>query len=148
MTATAPASIAVPDVERELVVDMLRRGLPFAPVLVVASALIWGANGAWSALVAVAVVVVNLALSALALTWAARTSPAALMATALGGFLARMLLVTVVVVAVRHQPWINLTALAITILATHLGLLFWELRYVGATLAFPGVKPPRTGADV
>jgi hypothetical protein len=72
------------------------------------------------------------------------------MATALGGFLARMMLVTLVVVAVRHQPWIDLPALAITILATHLGLLFWELRYVGATLAFPGVKPgtkpPQTGA--
>ena len=26
-------------------------------------------------------------------------------------------------------------------LVTHLGLLFWELRYVSASLAFPGLKP-------
>jgi len=31
--------------------------------------------------------------------------------------------------------------LAVTILATHLGLLFWELRYVSASLAYPGLKP-------
>ena len=24
---------------------------------------------------------------------------------------------------------------------THLGLLFWETRYVSATLAYPGLKP-------
>ena len=34
-----------------------------------------------------------------------------------------------------------MTALAILILVTHLGLLFWELRYVSASLAFPGLKP-------
>ncbi|MGI8664266.1 MAG: ATP synthase subunit I [Acidimicrobiales bacterium] len=145
MTATA-ARVTTPDVERELVFDMLRRGLPFAPLVVVASGLLRGSNGAWSALVAIAVVTVNFLLSALALAWAARTSPTALMATALGGFLARMMLVTLVVVAVRHQTWIDLPALAVAILVTHLGLLFWELRYVGATLAFPGIKPPQTGA--
>ena len=24
---------------------------------------------------------------------------------------------------------------------THLGLLFWEMRYISASLAFPGLKP-------
>ena len=139
-------AVRTPDVERELAFDMLRRGLPFTPVLLVACGLIWGSKGAWSALVAIAVVAVNFALSALALSWAARNSPVALMATAFGGFLARMMLVTLVVVLVRHQPWIDLPALAIAILVTHLGLLFWELRYVGASLAFPGLKPPHTGA--
>jgi hypothetical protein len=63
------------------------------------------------------------------------------MAMSLGGFLVRMGLVTAVVLAVRHASWINLSVLAITILVTQLGLLFWETKYVGATLAFPGVKP-------
>ena len=26
-------------------------------------------------------------------------------------------------------------------IVTHLGLLFWETRYVSASLAFPGLKP-------
>ena len=34
-----------------------------------------------------------------------------------------------------------MTALGLTIIVTHLGLLFWELRYVSASLAFPGLKP-------
>jgi hypothetical protein len=34
-----------------------------------------------------------------------------------------------------------MTALGITVIVTHLGLLFWELRYVSASLAFPGLKP-------
>jgi len=31
--------------------------------------------------------------------------------------------------------------LGLTIIFAHLGLLFWELRYVSLSLAFPGLKP-------
>jgi len=129
------------NVETELAGDMAKRAIPAAPVIVVVALLLGGADGAWSALLAVAVVVANFLLAAVSLSWAARISPVALMATAFAGFLVRMGLVTAVILAVRNTSWINLTALAITILVTHLGLLFWEMRYVGATLAFPGVKP-------
>jgi hypothetical protein len=129
------------NVETELAGDMAKRAIPAAPVIVVAALLLGGADGAWSALLAVAVVVANFLLAAVSLSWAARISPVALMATAFAGFLVRMGLVTAVILAVRNTSWIDLTTLAITILVTHLGLLFWEMRYVGATLAFPGVKP-------
>lgn len=131
----------VPDVETQLAGDMLKRAIPVAPAIVLVAGLLGGSKGAWSALLAVAVVAANFVLAAVSLSWAARTSPIALMATALGGFLVRMGLLTAVILAVRHASWINLSAFAITILATHLGLLFWEMRYVGASLAFPGVKP-------
>jgi hypothetical protein len=129
------------NVETELVRDMLRRAVPVLPAIVIVAAILGGSAGAWSALLAIAVVMANFGLAALSLSWAARTSPTALMATALGGFLVRMALLTAVILAVRHTSWINLSAFAITILATHLGLLFWETKYVGASLAFPGVKP-------
>ena len=48
---------------------------------------------------------------------------------------------TAVMLAVRNQPWIDLVALGVTVLVTHLGLLFWELRYVSASLAYPALKP-------
>ena len=140
MTAAVHAG-DVPAVETQLVIDMLKRAVPAAPVVVIVAGLLGGSHGAWSALLAVAVVAVNFLLAAASLSWAARISPVALMATAFGGFLVRMGLVTAVILAVRHTSWINLSAFAITILATHLGLLFWEMRYVGASLAFPGVKP-------
>jgi len=86
-------------------------------------------------------VVVNLLLAALALSWAARRSLTLLMAVALGGFAVRMGLVTVVMLLVKDEAWIDLVALGVTVLVTHLGLLFWELHYVSASLAFPALKP-------
>jgi hypothetical protein len=138
LSASAPEA---PAVERELAFDMARRGLWVAPAIVALAALVWGGDGAWSALVAVAVVLVNLALAAISLSWAARRSLTLLMAVAMGGFLVRMGLVTAVMLAVRDQPWIDLVALGVTVLVTHLGLLFWELRYVSASLAYPALKP-------
>ena len=134
-------SVEATPVETELVRDMLKRAVPLAPAVVLVAAIFGGTSGAWSALLAIAVVAANFLLSAVSLSWAARISPATLMATAFGGFAVRMGLVTVVILAVRHTSWINLSVFAVTILATHLGLLLWETRYVGASLAFPGVKP-------
>ena len=132
---------ASPEVERELAFDMVKRGVWFVPVILLAATLIWGTRGTSSALVAIALVGVNLVLAALGLSWAAKISLTAIMAVSLGGFAVRMALVCAVLLAVRHASWINLTALGITVLVTHLGLLFWELRYVSASLAFPGLKP-------
>ena len=142
MTAvTDAATPSTPDVETAIATDMAKRAIPIAPAIVLVALLAAGSKGAWSALLAVAIVIVNFLLAAVSLSWAARTSPVTLMATSLGGFLVRMGLVTAVVLAVRHASWINLSILAITILVTQLGLLFWETKYVGASLAFPGVKP-------
>ena len=142
MTAvTDAATPSTPDVETAIATDMVKRAIPIAPAIVLVALLAAGSKGAWSALLAVAIVIVNFLLAAVSLSWAARTSPVTLMATSLGGFLVRMGLVTAVVLAVRHASWINLSILAITILVTQLGLLFWETKYVGASLAFPGVKP-------
>lgn len=135
---------AVPDappVERALVFDMLRRGSWLAPLVIAASALLWGGAGAASAAVAVALVFLNLVLAAVALSWAARRSLTMIMAVALGGFVVRMGLVVVVMLLVKDAAWIDLVALGVTVLVTHLGLLFWELRYVSASLAFPALKP-------
>ncbi|MBW3649093.1 MAG: ATP synthase subunit I [Actinobacteria bacterium] len=138
--ATAP--------ERALALDMVRRGLPVAPLLIGASAAVWGLDGALSSGFGIFLVLGNLVLSAAALTWAARISPAAIFATALGGFAVRMGLLVLAVAAVREQSWVEVVPLGLTIVVTHLGLLVWESRYVSATLAFPALKPrsSRTGA--
>ncbi len=130
-----------PEVERELAFDMLKRGVWFAPAILVIATIVWGSDGTASAAVAIALVAVNLVLAALALSWAAKVSLTAIMAVSLGGFAVRMGLVTAVLFAVRNTSWVHMTALGITVIVTHLGLLFWELRYVSASLAFPGLKP-------
>jgi hypothetical protein len=130
-----------PAVERTLAFDMVKRGTWLLAVVVIGATAIWGTAGASSAGVAIALVVVNLLLAALALSWAARRSLTLVMAVALGGFAVRMGLVTVVMLLVKDEPWIDLVALGVCVLVTHLGLLFWELRYVSASLAFPALKP-------
>jgi hypothetical protein len=130
-----------PEVERELAFDMLKRGVWFAPAVLVLSGAVWGIEGLASGAIAIALVVVNLLLAAAGLSWAAKRSLNTIMAMALGGFAVRMGLVCAVLFAVRDASWIDLTALGIAVLVTHLGLLVWELRYVSASLAFPGLKP-------
>jgi hypothetical protein len=138
---TVTSETQTPPVERQLALDMAKRALPLTPILVAVSALVWGTAGAWSSLVAVAIVVVNLLVAAVAMAWAARRSLGTLMAVALGGFVVRMAVIVGIVALIRHQPWVDLVALALNILVTQLGLLVLELRYVSASLAFPGLKP-------
>ena len=130
-----------PDVERQVAADLARRGLLVAPVLIAIGAAIWGVHGALSTAYGVALVLANFALAALLMSWAARISLTALAVAALGGYVVRLALISVAVLAVIHQSWVAAVPLALTIGVTHLGLLWWETRYVSASLAFPGLKP-------
>ena len=135
-----------PPVEQQLVTDMVRRGLPIAPVLELIAGLIWGVDGGLSAAYAVGVVLVNFAISAALFTWAGRRSMAHLMGVAMFGYLLRLGLVAAAVLVVKDQGWVDLVPLGITLIVTHLGLLFWETHHVSASLAFPGLKPGQNGA--
>ena len=136
-----PATVA--SVEQVVVKDMIRRGLPVLPALVALSAAVWGVDGGLSAGFAIGLVLVNFVFSAALLAWSARISLPMLMIGALGGFVVRLALITVAVLAVKDQPWVELMPLGLTLIVTHLGLLIWETRHVSTSLAFPGVLPPR-----
>ena len=127
-----------PGPEGSIVKDMAKRAAMGAPVLIVAFGLIWGIDGALSTAYAIALVMLNFALSAAILSWSARISLGMLMGATLFGFLIRM---AIVLVAVLAASWVEVVPLGITIVVTHLGLLFWEMRYISASLAFPGLKP-------
>ncbi len=134
-------AVESPEVEKTLAFDMVKRGLPLAPVVLVVAGIARGWPGVASAALAVAVVLANLVIAAVILTWAARISLSMIMAGALGGFALRMGLLTVLVVAVKDRSWIDLPTLAVAILVTHLGLLFWETKFVSASLAYPALQP-------
>ena len=101
----------------------------------------WGFTGVSSVAFGLGLIVVNFLLSAWLLDTAAKISLAFVMAAALFGYLLRLGLITIAVLAVKDRSWIALIPLCLTIVVTHLGLLFWEMRHVSATLAFPGLKP-------
>jgi hypothetical protein len=130
-----------PAPEPVLARDMAKRAITLAPAAVVVCALVWGAAGAASAAYAVAVVLANLGVAAWMLSTAARISYGVLMGAALFGFLLRLALVSAAVLLVQDAGWVEPLALGLTLVVAHLGLLFWELRYVSISLAHPGLKP-------
>lgn len=130
-----------PAPERQVARDLVKRGAIALPVALLVGFLGWGPAGAASVGFAAALVLANFWVAALLLGWAARVSYGLLMGVALFGFLVRMGLIAAAVLAVSGQGWVEPVPLGVTLVVTHLGLLFWETRFVSASLAFPGLKP-------
>ena len=124
--------------------DMVKRGLYAAPVIVAVCAVFAGLDGVFSSLYGVALVLINFAISAGLVSVTARISLSLMMGAVMFGYVGRLGLIFLAVILVRDASWISLTALGLTIIVTHLGLLVWEMRYVAASLAFPALKPKKT----
>ena len=124
--------------------DMIKRGLVVAPVLIALCGVIWGMDGVWSGAYGIAIVLANFALAAAFIASAARISLGLMMAATLFGYLIRLALIFLAVWLVQDAAWISFPALGSTIIITHLGLLFWEMKYVALSLAHPGLKPTKT----
>lgn len=124
--------------------DMAKRSVWLLPVLVIVSAVFWGTDGVLSSLYALAIVVCNFLLAAWLLAVGGRIGPAAMGGFALFGFLVRLGLIMVAVLLVKDAAWVELVPLGITLILTHLVLLFWEMRHISSALAFPGLKPEPT----
>ena len=145
-TPAKPAMVTQLDgepVEIKVTADMVKRGLLVAPVVIAVCAVIWGADGAWSAAFAIGLVLVNFLLSAALISVTAKISLGLMMGATLFGYLIRLGLIMLAVLLVKDAAWISLPALGATIIVTHLGLLLWELKYVAISLAHPGLKPAR-----
>ena len=132
---------AQPAVERDIALDIVKHGLIVAPVIVVVAGLTSHWDGAASAAIALGIVFVNFLLAALIVGRAAKISPTAVGGAALGGYVVRLALILVALVLLRHVSWIVLPWLGFTIVGAHLGLLFWETRYISLQLAAPGLRP-------
>jgi len=130
-----------PAPERDIARDMVKKAAIAAPVLVAICWAIWGAPGAASSLYGIAIVCVNFLVAAALITVPVRISLGLMVAAVLFGYLARLALIAAAILLVRDAAWVSLVPLGLTIIVTHLGLLFWELRYVSINLAFPGLKP-------
>jgi hypothetical protein len=141
VTTTLLARDLGPAPEPILARDIAKRAVLLAPVAIAVGGLVWGTDGATSAAYATALVLANLGLAAWMLSTAAKISYGLLMGAALFGFLLRLGLVSAAVLLVRDASWVEPMALGLTLVVAHLGLLFWELRYVSISLAHPGLKP-------
>ena len=121
--------------------DLVKRGLIAAPFLLVLGGIIWCMDGVSSVALAIGLVLLNFLLASALVAVTAPISLGLMMGAILFGYLLRLGLIATAIILVKDASWINLTALGITIIVTHLGLLFWEMKYIAASLAFPGLKP-------
>ena len=125
----------------EVARDLVKRVVLLGPVFIVAGAIFWQTEGAASVAYGLAIVIVNFLLAAWLLASAGRISFAAMGAAAMFGFLLRLGLIFLAVILVRDASWVNMLPLGLTLIVAHLGILFWEMRYISGTLAHPGLKP-------
>ena len=130
-----------PAPEAAIVRDIIKRGMFVAPIMIGLSALIWGVNGGWSSAYGLAIVLGNFAVAAWMVSYTAKISYALMMGATLFGYIFRLAVIAAAVFLVRNASWTELVPLCMTIVISHVGLLFWELRYVSLSLAFPGLKP-------
>jgi len=120
--------------ERELV----RRVLPFVPIaMIAASALGWlagGSGAAWSAVIAVAIVAANFVAFALSVAWAAAVSPTMLAIVALGGYLVRLIIFTLVLVGLNTLAWFSPLAFICALMPAVIALLVYEAKILSGRM--------------
>lgn len=145
MTSSAPSPFAsaargeAPEVS--IARDIVKRGLIVAPVMILIGGIIWGLDGVASVAYAIGLVLINFLLASGLVAITAPISLGLMMGAILFGYLLRLGLIALAIFLVKDAEWVSLVALGITVIITHLGLLFWEMKYVAASLAFPGLKP-------
>jgi hypothetical protein len=147
MTAAAGDGMSVriegPAPAMAVALDLAKRGLWLLPIALIVSAAFWGLPGVASTAYGMAIVIVNFVLAAYLLAVGGRISAVAMGAFALFGFLMRLGLIFIAVLLVKDADWVRLVPLGLTLIVTHLVLLFWELRHVSSQLAFPGLTPAK-----
>jgi hypothetical protein len=136
-----PAAQLPEDHEARVADHMVRRALMIAPALLVVAALLGGRRSVIGTLLGVIVVSANFLLSSRLITYSARISPEAVSVAAIGGYVLRLGLILLAVLALSDQPGVSMAAFALTVAGLHLGLLFWEMPSVSLTLGAPGLKP-------
>jgi hypothetical protein len=140
-TLFAPVAGGHERIELSIARDLAKHAVYAAPGVVVVGALVQGTAGALGATLALAVVAINFLVAAAVLGRAARVSAGALMGASLLSFVVRLGVITGVGIAVKQIDAVHFATFGIVLVVTHLGLLFWELRHVSLSLAYPGLKP-------
>ena len=138
------APVAGGEPELAIARDIAKRAVWALPAALLVSFLLWQVNGVASTGYAIAIVVFNFLFAAFANSRAARINAALLGAVAMFGFLFRLAVVFAGFFLAKDASWFEVTPFGLTVVVAHLGLLFWEMSYVSASLAFPGLKPAAT----
>jgi len=141
----AEPEVVTPEVEREVALDIVRRGVFAYPVVALIGLAIDGWAGLASAAIGYGIILANFLIAAAIMTRAAKSGATVLGATAMAGYVVRLGVILVALLLLRNVSWINLPILGFTMVGGQLGLLMWEAKYVSLTLAAPGLRPAGPG---
>ena len=132
-----------PAPETQIAGDLVKKAAMVAPAAILLGGLLWRSGGAIATAFAVAIVAINFLMAAFSMSYTAKISTGLMMGTALFGYLVRLGLIFVAFFLVKDTWWMQegIVPFSITLVVLHLALLFWEMKFVSATLAFPGLKP-------
>jgi hypothetical protein len=132
--------------ERDIALDLARRGLIVAPFAMGFGALLRGWGGVVGVGLGLAVVIVNYFVAGALQSWAAtKGSPGLLGGTVLASLIWRFVVVCAALALLRNRSFLDFPTFGIAIVVSHLGLLAWEAKSVRLSLAYPGLTP-RAGA--
>jgi hypothetical protein len=110
--------------------EMVRRVLPYSVPSVGLALALGAAVGGWgvgsSAAIGVAVVVLNHVAHGLSLAWAARISATMVFAVGLGGFVARLATILLVLILLNRLQWFSAAAFAAAVVPATILLLVYE----------------------
>ncbi len=124
----------VTDPEREIVRRVLPWTLPAAGIAFALGVAVGGWGTAWSALIGVAVVALNLVTFALSLAWAARISPAMVFAVGMGGFAFRLAAVALILALLNDLVWFSVVAFVAAVVPATLLLLTYEAKLLSGRM--------------
>jgi ATP synthase protein I len=132
-----------PAVERDIAIDMVKRGVLLAPAVVLVAGLVRGWDGAAGAAIALAIVFANFLAAACIVSFAATISTKAAGIAATVGYVVRLAVIVAVLFAFRNVSWVDFPTLGLTLVGAHVGLLTWEAKHISMSLAAPGLRPAR-----
>jgi ATP synthase protein I len=118
--------------------EMVRRGVWFAPPAFVLALTIGAATGGWaigwSAAIGIAVVFVNFVVHGVSLARAAKRSLTALAAVAMGGFVVRMSAIVAIMFALNRLSFFSPLAFGLTVVPATVLLLVFEMKLLAGGL--------------
>lgn len=142
MTPPAPAPTPpIDQVESRIAHDIARHALIVAPIAIIGVGIWRGIPAGAAVALALALVVGNFIAAAWVLGWVARTAPDLLMGAAMMSFLTRLVLISVIGFGIKEADVVDWPVFCVTLVASYLGLLFWEMRSISLSMASPGLKP-------
>jgi hypothetical protein len=126
--------VATAEPELELVRRVLPFSVPAIAVVALVAGLIGGADAAYSAGLAIAVVFVNFVFFAVSVAYAARISLTLLYGVALGGFMVRMAILVVLLLLLQQLAWFSVVAFVAAFVAGTVVLLSVEIKMIAGRM--------------